>query len=168
VSKRPSPKIWLKLLQRIKDKLKSDPTVIEVCKKYDVKSNVLDVVPIKFGDINVSATTEKGIITLNWRLLERENRHQIPMYIAHELVHYCQQSFVPTRSADDGDYLSNPFEQEAFQYQIKFIDDHLGEHEADKYVNQVLDHHDKEGKERQKIKKKLKARAQILASYRKV
>lgn len=147
-----SPKIWLILLQKIKDQLKSDDTIQEICKKYNLTSDILDIVPIKFGDIGVSARTDHGIITLNWNLLKQENRSQIPSYICHEFNHFARQLHQPTQSADDGDYLSNKDEQEAFQYQLKFIDDHFGEDKAEEYVDQVLDHHDETGTERKEKK----------------
>lgn len=120
----------------------------EICAKYDFDIDDLDLIPVKFGDIDVSAKTDKGVITLNFNLLSKENISQIPGYLCHEVTHNIQQSHRPTQSADDGDYLSNPSEQEAFQYQIRFIDDQFGEQKAEDYTDQVLDHHEETGKER--------------------
>jgi hypothetical protein len=147
-----SPKMYLKMIQRFKDELKHDQVIQEMCDKYDFDVEDIDLVPIKFGDIDVSARTDKGVITLNWKLLEQNDEsNDIKSYICHELNHYLAQSKAPTKSADDGDYLMNPDEQNAFQYQVKYIDHHHGEDEAEEYVEQVLDHHEVEDtKERQK------------------
>ena len=145
-----SPQILLKLIQKSKDFLKQNKVMQEVCHKYDFDIEDLDLIPVKFDDIDVSAKTDKGIITLNVSLLELDNIHEIPGYLCHEMTHHIQQSNKPTQSADDGDYLSNPSEQEAFQFQIKYIDEQFGEDKAEDYVDQVLDHHDETGKERVK------------------
>lgn len=150
-----SPKIWLAYLQKIKNDLKTDSVILDICKEYDMSVDDLDLVPIKFDDIDTSAKTEQGVITLNWNLLKSENKKQIPSYICHEFAHYCQQSTEPTQSADDGDYLHNDFEMEAFQFQVKFIDEEFGSDAADKYINQVLDHHNKTDKERKILKNRL-------------
>lgn len=146
--KKLSPSNYLKLLQKAKDYLKKDPVVKDMCEEYDFNVDDIDLIPIKFDDIDVSARTDKGVITLNWQLLEDNDFFNNIHYLTHEMLHYIQQSKEPTQSADDGDYLSNTFEQEAFQRQIEFIDNHSGEQEAKEYTNQVLDHHDEKGKER--------------------
>lgn len=142
----------LKLIQRAKDFLKRNEVMQEICHKYDFDINDIDLIPVKFDDIDVSARTDKGVVTLNWRLLEDGDFFKDIGYLVHEFGHYIQQSNQPTQSADDGDYLSNPSEQESFQYQIKFIDGQFGDEEADNYTEQVLDHHDESGKEREKKK----------------
>lgn len=160
-----SPKLYLPFIQQIKDKLKSDQTIIDICSKYKMDTDDLDLAPIKFDDIDVSAKTDKCVITLNWNLLEKNNRYQIPHYITHEFTHFCQQSNEPTQSADDGDYLMNPSEQEAFQFQIKYIDDQFGEDKAEDYTNQVLDHHDETGKERDKKQDILMKKIEVLSNH---
>lgn len=146
------PKMLLKLIQRGKDYLKKNKVMQEICNKYDFDINDIDLIPVRFGDIDVSARTDKGIVTLNWKLLADGDFFKDFMYLLHEFGHYIQQSKEPTQSADDGDYLLNPSEQEAFQYQVKYIDDQFGEDEAADYVEQVLDHHDEDGEERAKKK----------------
>lgn len=64
----------------------------------------------------------------------------------------------PTQGADDGDYLSNPYEQEGFQNQIKHISDHKGDDEAEDYVDHLLDHHDVSKKDREDKKETLMAK----------
>ena len=60
------------------------------------------------------------------------------------MTHWLQQTTgsKPTQSADDGDYLDNPFEQEGFQNQIEYISKQFGEEEAENYVDELLEHHD--------------------------
>lgn len=144
------PKVLLKLIQRGKDYLKKNKVMQEICDKYDFDINDIDLIPVRFDDIDVSARTDKGIVTLNWKLLADGDFFRDFAYLVHEFGHYIQQSKEPTQSADDGDYLLNPSEQEAFQYQVKYIDEQFGEDDADDYVQQVLDHHDvKNEKERE-------------------
>lgn len=158
------PKTWLAYIQKVKNKLKTDPTIDDICRKYDMDPEDLDLAPIKFDDIDVSARTEKGVIILNWNLLKQENRDSICGYIIHEFNHLCQMHHTPTQSADDGDYLSNPFEQESFQFQLDYLDNQYGPDVAEKYVNQVLDHHGEEGKERQEKKEILLKKVEQFSS----
>jgi hypothetical protein len=144
------PKVLLKLIQRGKDYLKKNEVMQEICDKYSFDINDIDFIPVRFGDIDVSARTDKGIVTLNWKLLEDGDFFKDFAYLVHEFGHYIQQSNEPTQSADDGDYLMNESEQEAFQYQVKYIDEQFGKEEAADYVDQVLDHHNEEGSEREK------------------
>jgi len=148
--KKISPKTLLKLIQRSKNFLKKNKVMQDVCKKYHFDIEDLDLIPVKFDDIDVSAKTDKGVVTLNLQLLENGDFFNNIGYLIHEFTHHIQQSDKPTQSADDGDYLSNPSEQEAFQEQIRFIDDEFGADEAEEYVEQVLDHHEETGKERTK------------------
>lgn len=124
----------------------------EACRKYQMEIEDIDLIPVKFDDIDVSARTDRGIITLNWKLLKETNFTHILGYLCHELVHHLDQLQAPTQSADEGDYLANPSEQKAFQSQIEFLDNHLGKEEANRYTNQVLDHHQEKGEERKEKK----------------
>lgn len=127
----------------ILDSLKSTDTIKEMLKKYDQSEDVLDLVPI-FWDKNleVSARTTHGLIAINAKLKNQED--EVCHYLAHELEHYFQQTCgdKPTQGADTGDYLENPYEIEGFQTQTKFISETEGDHEAEKYIEKVLDHHD--------------------------
>lgn len=148
-----SPQIWLSYIQEAKDLLKRDPVMREMCNKYKFDIEDIDLIPIKFDDIDVSARTDKGIITMNWQLLEKDNIiDNLNSYLIHEINHFVRQSITPTQSADDGSYLDNKDEQEAFSYQIDFIDHNFGRQEAEDYVDQVLDHHNIKGKEREEKK----------------
>lgn len=146
----------LKLIDKVKARIKKSPTVIDMFKKYDTDIDELDLIPMCFGDIDVSARTEKGIITFNKALIEDGNFEDDDHYVTHEVTHFLQQSHKPTKSSDDGDYLKNPAEIEGFQNQSKFISEEDGDEAAEQYIDQVLDHHDiTNTKERAKRKKKL-------------
>lgn len=154
------PKVLLKLIQRAKDFLKTNKIFLDMCKKYDSDPSFIDNVPVKFGDLDVSARTERGVITLAFKLLCDGDFFKDYSYLCHESEHYLQQTCgdKPTIGADDMDYLKNPYEQEAFATQIEYIKYMFGKEEADKYLDHLLDHHDKDGKDRKKIKDKLEAK----------
>jgi hypothetical protein len=155
--KKMSPKTLLKIIERGKKYLKANDVYLKMCKDFDVDPNVIDIIPMKFGDINVSARTEKAVITFNYKLLCDGDFIKDYMYMLHEVNHYLRQCYdtKPSPGADDGDYLLNPAEQEAFQYQLKYIEDQEGKNKAEKYVNNLLDHHEvsdpKERKEKKEI-----------------
>jgi hypothetical protein len=151
------PKVLLKLINRAKKFLKKNQVVIDMFKDHNVDINDIDFIPIKFGDIDVSATTNHGVITLNYKLLCDGDFFKDYGYLTHEFQHILDQCYgeKPTMGADDGDYLSNPNEQAAFQKQIEYIDHMFGENKAEEYTNHLLDHHDKDGDEREDLKEKL-------------
>jgi hypothetical protein len=151
------PKILLKLIQRGKDALKKNRVYKDMCKDHGVSPEIIDVVPMKFGDLDVSARTERGVITLSYKLLTDGSFESDVMYILHEMEHYLSQVYgeKPTPGASSGDYLKNPAEQDAFIRQIEYIDDMYGEDKAEDYTDHLLDHHDKSGRERKKLKDKL-------------
>jgi hypothetical protein len=152
--KKISPKILLKIINRAKKYLKTNDVFIDMCKEHNVDVNILDSVPVRFGDIEVSARTSHGIIILNYKLLCDGDFFKDYSYLCHELEHMLSQCFgdTATMGANDGDYLHNPDEQKGFQRQIEYIDDQFGMGEATKYVEHLLDHHDKGGKEKEKLK----------------
>lgn len=155
--KKISPKVLLKIIQRAKDYLKDNDIIKDMCNEYDVDVDILDIIPVRFGDLDVSARTEKGIITLSYKLLCDGSFFNEYHYLCHEIRHHLDQCFgdKPTQGAEDGDYLHNPFEQAAFKDQIQYIDDQFGDDEAESYVEHLLDHHDKKGKEKEKLEKTL-------------
>lgn len=142
--KKISPKVLLKLINRAKTYLKKNKVYQDMCKEHDVNVNIIDLVPIKFGDLEVSARTEKGIITLSYKLLCDGDFFKDYSYIIHEILHHFQQCFgdKPTQGAEEGNYLDNPFEQDGFKRQLEYIDDQFGGNEANNYVENLLDHHD--------------------------
>ncbi len=155
-----STKSQLKLINRIKSLLHKDDTFQQMCEEYDLSTSIIDNIPIMFAPLDVSARTQSGVMTLNKKLLDGKIG-DIAMYIIHEARHYLDQCYgdTATTGSDYGDYLENPFEHSAFQTQIQFIDDQFGSQEANDYTEQLLDHHDKAGKERKELKEELMEKA---------
>jgi len=77
-------------------------------------------------------------------------------YLAHELIHYLQQSTGNIQGHQEvKEYLDKPTEMEAFEVQEDFKKRHESPEEANKYVKELLDHHDIDGNERTEKKKEL-------------
>jgi hypothetical protein len=151
----------LSIIQDGKDFIKKDKTFKKMCDEYDLSTDVIDIIPMMFGDLEVSAKTMKGIIILNYKLLQDGDFFKDYSYMIHESQHYIQQCFNkhPTKSKDGEDYLDNKYEQEAFQYQIEYISDNFGEEEAHNYTNHLLDHHEiEDGTDRKDKKETLMAK----------
>ena len=148
------PNVLLKVINRMKTYLKTNKIFKDMCEEYELEPDVIDLIPMKFGDLEVSARTANGIITLNNKLLQEGNIFHDIHYLLHEMRHVLDQCYGDhaTPGADDGDYLHNPAESKAFKDQIQFLDDQYGLEEAERYVNHLLDHHDKSGKERENLK----------------
>lgn len=156
------PGMLLRLINGAKKFLKTNKVFQEMCKEHRVSVDIIDLIPMRFGDIDVSAKTDHGVIILNYKLLCNGDFFKNYDYIIHESLHFIQQTLRdnPVKGADEGDYLSNKFEQDSFKYQVQYLDDMYGEKEADDYVNHLLDYHDKDGKERKKLEKTLKEKIQ--------
>lgn len=146
-----------KIIDKGRDFVKNHKTIKDKFKEYNVDLSEIDTVPIIFKDIDVSAKTEQGIIYLNYELLCDGNFEKDYSYLAHELVHYLQQTATEGGTDPHEDYLKNPDEQEGFNIQIKFIEKEYGKNEANKYIEHLLDHHEVDGKDRNSIKSKLTA-----------
>lgn len=143
-----------RLLKKMRDRLKKDEVVQKMFREYEVEIEEIDWIPMKFGKLEVSAKTDHGVIIFNWKLLCDGDFLDDYSYGVHEITHFLQQTCgdKPTQSADDGDYLKNPHEQEGFQYQVEYIAKNEGEERAQEYVDDLLDHHDKDGKEKEELK----------------
>lgn len=146
-----------RLLNKLRNYLKDDDVVKKMFKEYDIDINEIDFVPMKFGDIEVSAKTDHAVIIFNYKLLTDGDFFKDFSYGAHELTHYLQQTCgdKPTQSSNDGSYLDNPCEEEAFQNQVEYIANEFGDGEADKYVDHLLKHHDITDKGEKKEKKEV-------------
>ena len=131
-------------INKIKDFLKNDETMQKSFADHGVDIEWIEYIPVKFDYINVSAKTDHGVVILNYKLLFNNNFEEITGYALHEFIHYLQQCFGEegTQSSNDGNYLDNPYEQEAFKKQIEFIADNKSKEDAEDYVEQLLDHHD--------------------------
>jgi hypothetical protein len=152
-----SPKLLLKLINRVKNSIKNDKVFKDMCAEYKLDTSIIDLIPMKFGDIPVSARTANGIITLGYKLLTDGDILSDSHYVVHEVLHYLQQCYGdrPTQGAAEGDYLSNPAENQAFQVQLEYLQDHFGKGEAERYSEHLLDHHNKKGPERAELKEEL-------------
>jgi len=133
-----------RLLKKMRAHLKNDGVVREMFDKYGVDIEEIDLIPMCFGNLDVSAKTDHGVIIFNYKLLCDGDFFEDFSYGVHEMTHWLQQTTgdKPTQSADDGSYLDNPFEQEGFQNQIQYIADTFGDTEAEDYVDDLLDYHD--------------------------
>lgn len=149
------PRLLLNLINAAKSYLKNDEVMKEMCKKNGVDVDFIDLIPMTFGDLDVSARTDKGIITLNYNLLKDDDFYKDLGYIIHECEHYFQQCFGdgPTKGSSDGEYLDNKFEQSAFKKQVEFMANEYGKQEAEDYVDHLLDHHEITDKEEKEDKK---------------
>ena len=147
--KKINPSELLKLINKAKLFLESNEVWIDICKDHEVSPNIINIIPMTFGKIDVSAKTYKGVIILNYKLLQDGDFFEDYSYIIHESTHWLQQIFndKPTEGSSDGDYLDNPYEVEGFQNQVEYISDQFGDLAADEYVDELLDYHEIEGKE---------------------
>lgn len=133
-----------RMLSKLRKYLKEDETVQKMFKEYEVDIQEIDYIPMKFGDLDVSAKTDHGVIIYSYNLLTDGDFFKDFSYGVHEITHWLQQTTgsKPTQSSDDGNYLQNPFEQEGFANQIGYISDNFGKNEAEKYVDHLLDYHE--------------------------
>ncbi len=158
------PEKQLEIINRVKNRVKKHPVVVEMFKEYDVDPEEIDLVPMCFAELPVSARTDHGIIYFNFKLLEDGNFEDDDHYIVHELTHYLQQTTGsrPTKGSDAGSYLDNKEEIEGFQNQTEYLAETRDDDTAEQYVDQVLDHHEvSDKKERNKRKKQLLQLASI-------
>jgi len=155
--KKISPSVLLKLIQKAKDFVKKTEAFTEMCEDFDVKPDIIDLIPVKFDDLEVSARTEKGIIILNYKLLCDGDFFKDYMYLCHEARHYLQQCYneKPTRAATDDDYLDNKDEVDAFKTQVGYIDEIFGDDEAEKYVDHLTKYHGLKGSEKEEKEEEL-------------
>lgn len=130
------------IIEKVREKIKNHPVIKKMFNDYDVDLEELDLVPMCFANLNVSARTDHCTIYFNIKLLDdgfEEDDH----YMVHELQHFLQQSTgkSPTKGSDSGDYLDNKEEIEGFQRQVEYLSETRDEDKAEEYVDQVLDHH---------------------------
>jgi hypothetical protein len=143
-----------RMLKKMREHLKKNEVVQKMFKEYGVDIEEIDFVPMMFGDLEVSAKTDHAIIIFNYKLLCDGDFFKDFSYGTHELLHYLQQTSgkKATKSSDDGNYLDNPYEQEAFTKQVEYINDQFGKDEAEEYVDDLLEHHEvKDKKEKDKL-----------------
>lgn len=145
------------MIKKMREYLKKNEVVQKMFKEYDVDIEEIDYIPMMFGNLEVSAKTDHGIIIYNYRLLTDGDFFKDFSYGVHEMTHWLQQTTgsKATRSSDDGSYLDNPYEQEGFQNQVEYISDQFGDGEAEKYVDDLLKHHEIDDKKEKEEKKEI-------------
>lgn len=145
----------LKLINEAKQRVKSSDTIKDVFDKYKISLDEIDLVPVCFTELDVSARTDHAVIYLGNHLLEDPG--SIDHYLLHELVHFAQQTTGdgPTKGSNDDNYLSNPYEIEGFQNQTEYLSETRDDETAEDYIEMVMDHHGEKGKERKDKRKKL-------------
>lgn len=151
-----SNKKLLQLLDKAKKELKKSDTIQKLCEEHGVSTDYIDLVPMTFTDLDVSARTDKGIIYFNTQLIDDFIEKHLH-YMAHELTHNFQQCFGdgPTTGSQGEDYLDNKYEIEGFQTQTEYITETRDDEAADEYIDQVLDHHDVPKSDRKQRKDEL-------------
>lgn len=144
-----------RMIKKMREFLKHDGVVQEMFKEYDVDISEIDLIPMKFGTLDVSAKTDHGVIIFSYKLLTDGDFFKDFSYGVHEMTHWLQQTTgtKPTKSSDDDNYLDNPFEQEGFQNQVEYIAKQFGEGEAENYVDDLLEHHEIDEEEEREDKK---------------
>ena len=163
---KPSKKI---LIQKMKNFIYNEDLFVEKCKKYNQKPSIIFDMRVDFADMPVSAKTVDGDILLNEQMYEKyidgeKDIFFLLRYLIHEAIHHLQQKqpdfkeereqhLKDMRGEEDGEkYLLDPMEMEAFSTQIDFQEKYEDPEKIQEYLEQLLDHHDIEGKEREEIK----------------
>jgi hypothetical protein len=146
-----------RMIKKMREYLKKNEVVQKMFKEYEVDISEIDLIPMMFGNLDVSAKTDHGVIIYNYRLLTDGDFFKDFSYGVHEMTHWLQQTTgnKATRSSDDGNYLDNPYEQEGFQNQVEYISDQFGKPEAEKYVDDLLEHHEVDSKKEKEEKKEV-------------
>lgn len=145
------------VIKRMKKSIKEDPSVIKKFKEYDVSLDEIDDMHVEFCELEVSAKTKDCKVYLNQKMLDPDSDVKDPtMYLAHEILHVLQQMTGNTDGHSEvDDYLNKTTEQEAFQVQYKYISKADGKDDANDYIDSLLDHHNKDGDERERLKVEL-------------
>lgn len=144
-----------RLINKLKKEVQKEPAFLDKCKEYGWPPNFVDDVKITFEPLDVSAKTINGRVILNDSLFDKGDWHDQMRYIIHELTHVIQQEEgMVEGKVDKNNYLDDPNEQEAFQVQLEYMDEHTPE-EVQRYLENLLDHHNIKGKERKEKKEVL-------------
>lgn len=135
------------VLEELKKRVFDSDVVKDMLEEYDLDRDEINLWPICFAKLPVSARTDHGVIYLNVDLFAgddiEEELEANDHYLPHEMTHVCQQTTGSraTPGSTDDNYLDNPTEQEGFRNQTKYISDTKGDDDAEEYVDQVLDYH---------------------------
>ena len=142
------------LIEKMRKIVKKDSEVIKKFKEYGVPIDEIDNVFISFCELPVSAKTKDMKIYLNEKMLESDLISDPTHYLVHELVHYLQQRTGKNNGVEqkNEDYLDRPSEEEAFESQVDFKRRKESPEEANRYVEDLLDYHGFEGREKKEKK----------------
>lgn len=141
-------------MEKMKEKVKTDEKVIDKFEEYGVDIALLDDVHVEFIDLDVSAKTKDTKIFINKKLVEQG--HNPTHYLVHEMIHFLQQHTGHTDpKKGEKDYMDRETEMEAFQSQVDFKKREDSPSDAEDYVDNLLDYHDIDGKERKDKKDEL-------------
>ncbi len=133
----------MNMLAKIRTALINNDIAKEICADNNIDEDILRIIPIDFGEDEVTAKTVNASISLNPKLIEKPF-NIVMRYVIHEFSH-CIQHIVDYGKDDPDkskDYLNKEDEIEAFQYQIKFDAENRGKKEAENYVDKLLEYHD--------------------------
>lgn len=149
-----------RMIKKMREYLKGNEVVQKMFDDYGVDISEIDLIPMCFGNLDVSAKTDHGIIIFNFKLLTDGDWFEDFSYGVHEMTHWLQQTTgsKATKSSDEGSYLDNPYEQEGFQNQVEYIAEQFGDDKAEQYVDDLLEHHEIKGKEVEEKKENLMAK----------
>src|SRR3990172_6135604 len=90
-------------IEKVRDKIRNHHVVLEMFEDHDVDISEIDLIPMCFADIDVSARTDHGIIYFNINLLDSEDGFDDDdHYAVHEILHFLQQTTgsKPTKGAE--------------------------------------------------------------------
>lgn len=145
------------LLGKIRKALIKDKIAKRICKEHSVSPSFLSGVSIRFEKMKPSAKTVDSEIILN-NSLKTKSFDIIMRYVIHEVTHAIQHAKNQNKKKlidKNKDYLDKETEIEAFQNQIEYDSEQRGEREAVKYVEELLDYHNIDGKKREEKKEEL-------------
>jgi hypothetical protein len=145
------------LIAKLKRAVKKESEYLDKCEKYDRDPDFIDGVDISFkDDLDVSAKTVDGEVFLNGSLFDHGDWNDQMRYIIHEVTHVMQQEAGKVDGpVNKADYLDDKNELEAFRAQISYMSSHESPEEVQRYLEQLLDHHNIRGKERAEKARKL-------------
>ena len=152
----------IELIADIKKKLKTNDTAKTIAKKYELSdklNSIVDGLSISFDeDLDVSGKTIDGVIYLNEKILKDPKK--MMEYVIHEFTHVCQHivnegNTKKNKKEKRKEYLNRESEQEAFIAQVEIKKKEQGSKEAEKYINDLLDHHKIKNKKKRETLTKL-------------
>ena len=82
----------LKLIDKVRERIKDSDTVKKMFEEADVDLDIIDLVPMTFSDLEVSARTDHGVIYFNFSLLDDGDFEHDDHYMVHELKHFLKIS----------------------------------------------------------------------------